>query len=74
VKWHGIKVNVRFSLINSFSYLTFSSVRVVFGRSLPGFRSVVDSRSSTRLPPTKKEVRVYAIACDVCLSVCLSVC
>ena len=29
---------------------------------------------STRLPPTKKEVRVYAIACDVCLSVCLSVC
>ena len=49
MKWGNIKVNVRFSLINSLKYLTFSSVRAVFGRPLPGFRSVADSRSSTRL-------------------------
>jgi len=49
VKWRGIKVNVRFSLINSLRYLTFSSARAVFGRPLPGFRSVADPRSSTRL-------------------------
>jgi len=30
-------------------YLTFFSVCAVFGRSLPGFRSVADPRSSTRL-------------------------
>jgi len=28
-------------------YLTFSSVRAVFGRPLPGFRSVADPHSST---------------------------
>jgi len=49
VKWCSIKVNVRFSLINGLRYLTFSSVRAVFGRPLPGFRSVADQRSSTRL-------------------------
>ena len=51
MKWRNIKVSVRFSLINSLSYLTFSSVRAVFGRplGLPGFRSIADPRSSTRL-------------------------
>ena len=49
MKWRSIKVNVRFSLINSLRYLTFSSVYAVFGRSLPGFRSVPDPHSSTRL-------------------------
>ena len=49
MKWHSIKVNVRFSLINSLRYLTFSSVRAVFGRPLPGFRSVADPRSLTSL-------------------------
>jgi len=49
VKWRSIKVNVQFSLINSLRYLTFFSVRAVFGRPLPGFRSVADLRSSTRL-------------------------
>jgi len=49
VKWHSIKANVQFSLINSLRYLTYSSVRAVFGRLLPGFRSVADLRSSTRL-------------------------
>ena len=32
VKWRSIKVNVRFLLISSLRYLTFSSVRAVFGR------------------------------------------
>ena len=49
MKWHSIKANVQFSLINSLRYLTYSSVRAVFGRLLPGFRSVADLRSSTRL-------------------------
>jgi len=49
VKCRSIKVNVRFSLINSLRYLIFSSVRAVFGRPLPGFRSVSDPRSSARL-------------------------
>ena len=43
MKWRGI---------NSLTYLTFSSVRGVFGRPLPGFRkvrSIADPRSSTRL-------------------------
>jgi len=48
-KWRSIKVNVPFSLINSLRYLIFSSVRTVFGRPPPGFRSVADPRSSTRL-------------------------
>ena len=48
VKWRSIKINVRFSLINSLKYLTFSSVRAVFGRPQPGFRYVADPRS-TRL-------------------------
>jgi len=46
------QISVRFLLINSLiqvPYLTFSSVRAVFGRSLPGFRSVADLRSSARL-------------------------
>jgi len=47
VKWRSIKADVRFSLINSLRYLFFSSVRAVFGRSLPGFRSVADPRPST---------------------------
>jgi len=55
VKWRSIKVNVRFSLINSLRYLTFSSVRAVFGRPLPGFRSVADPRSSTNLQTTFTE-------------------
>jgi len=46
VKWRSIKVYVRFLLINSLKYLTFSSARAVFGRPLPGFRSVVDPCSS----------------------------
>jgi len=49
VKWRSIKVNVRFSPINSLRYLTFSSVRAVFDWPLPGFRFVADPRSSTRL-------------------------
>jgi len=36
-----------FSLIKSLRYLTFSSVRAVFGRPLPGLRSVAEPRSST---------------------------
>ena len=38
-----------FLLINSLRYLTFSYVRAVFGRSLPGFRSVANPQPSTRL-------------------------
>ena len=49
MKWRSIKVDVRFSLISSLRYLTFSSVRAALGRPLPGFRSVADPRSSTRL-------------------------
>ena len=49
VKWRSIKVSVRFLPINILRHVTFSSVRVVFGRSLPGFRSVADPRSSIRL-------------------------
>ena len=49
MKWRSIKVNVRFSLINSLRYLTFSSVRAVFGRPLPRFHSVADPRSPIRL-------------------------
>ena len=49
VKWRSIKVNVRFSLMNSLRYLTFSSVYAVFGRPLPGFRSIAVPHSSTRL-------------------------
>ena len=45
----SIKVNVRFSPINSLRYLTFSSICVVYGRLLPGFRSVADPRSTARL-------------------------
>ena len=30
-------------------YLTFISARAVFGRPLPGFRSIADPRSSTRV-------------------------
>ena len=37
MKCRSIKVNVRFSLINSLRYLTFSSVHAVFGWLLPGF-------------------------------------
>ena len=42
MKWRSITFNVRFSLINSLRYLTFSSLCAVFGRPLPGFRSVAD--------------------------------
>ena len=49
MKWRSIKIKVRFSLINSLRYLTFSSVRAVLGRPLPHFRSVADPRLSTRL-------------------------
>jgi len=52
VKWRGVKVSVRFLLINSLRYLIFSSIRAVFavfGWLLHGFRSVADPRSSTRL-------------------------
>jgi len=35
VKWRSIKGNVRFSPITILRYVTFSSVRVVFGWSLP---------------------------------------
>jgi len=49
MKWQSMKVNVQFSLINTLRYLTFSSVRAVFGRPLPGFRSVADPRLSTHL-------------------------
>ena len=46
MKWPSIKVDVRFSLINSLRYLTFSAVRAVFGWPLPGFHSVADPRST----------------------------
>jgi len=49
VQWRSIKVNVRFSIINSLRYLTSSSVCAVFGRLLPGICSVADPRSSARL-------------------------
>ena len=52
MKWRSTKLNVRFSPINSLRYLTFSSVRAVFGRPLVrylGFRSVADPRLSTSL-------------------------
>ena len=49
MKWSSINVNVQFSLINSLSYLTLSSVRAVFGRPLPGFHSIADPCSSTHL-------------------------
>jgi len=47
MKWGSIKANVLFSLINSLRYLTFSYVRVVFGRPLLGFCYTADPRSST---------------------------
>jgi len=55
VKVRSIKVNVRFSLVNSLRYVIFSSVRVVFGRPLPGFRSVADQHSSASLHITFTE-------------------
>jgi len=69
VKWRSIKVSVRFSLINSLRYLTFSSVRAVFGRSLSGFRSVAEPRSS--IPFTDcfhwaKLPTLYRKFCNIC--------
>ena len=62
VKWRSIKVNVRFLLISSLRYLTFSSVRAVFSRLLPGFRSVADPHSSTRLQIAFTEQRFQPFA------------
>jgi len=41
VKWRSIKVNVWFSLINSLRYVTFSSVRAVFGRPIGAYLAFV---------------------------------
>ena len=52
MKWRSIKVNLRFSLVNSLRYLTFPPVpgcSCCFRPIAPGFRSVADPRSSTRL-------------------------
>ena len=46
---HHSQSSIFTNLINSLKYLTFSSVRAVFCRSLPGFRSIADPRSSTCL-------------------------
>ena len=49
MKWRGVKVSVRFLLINSLRYLTFSSVPDCSCCFRPGFRSVADPHSTTRL-------------------------
>ena len=48
-KWCSIIVNVRFLPIISLRYVTFSSVRAVFGQPLPGFHFVADPCSSAHL-------------------------
>ena len=55
MKWHSIKVYVRFSLINSLRYLTFSSVCAVFIPLLthahqPVYRLLSLSKASSHFP------------------------